>query len=136
MPIGKIQYHNSASDEWTDTPPIDPNEEGGQRYIGGPNDSAEFFYSDVPGSSWTPVRLDAARQYIQENVLDLRIDRATLPAEHPYIKDGDPGLEWVFWDGTDVVERLVVADDLYLITVDTVDLPRITLRRVSRRMAP
>jgi hypothetical protein len=86
-------------------------------------------YDQVPGSSWTAPRLETARQWIQANVLDKRIDRASLPADHPYIKDGDPALEWLFWDGTDVVERLVVAEVLE-VTPD--DVPRITLTRVKR----
>jgi len=129
MPIGRIEYHSSVTDEWTTIPP-DPAAEDGQRYIGGPNGDFEFFYSQVPGSSWTPPRLQTARQWIQNNVLDRRIDRATLPEDHPYIKDGDPALEWLFWDGSDVVERLVIAEAL-VVTAD--DVPRITLTRVRRR---
>lgn len=131
MPIGRIEYHSAVTDEWTIAEPP-PADEDGQRYVGGPNGTAEFFYSQVPGSSWTTPRLEAARQWIQANVLDRRVARASLPADHPYIKDGDPALEWLFWDGTDVVERLIVADAVVVQDIGGVELPRVTLRRVAR----
>jgi hypothetical protein len=131
MPIGYIEYHSSATDEWTIIPPA-PADEDGQRYVGGPNGTFDFLYSQVPGSSWTTPRLETAKQWIQENVLDNRISRATLPADHPYIKDGDPGQAWLFWEGTDVVERLVIVEALEVILFDSIELPRITLARVQR----
>jgi len=132
MPIGHIEYHSSVTDEWTPTPPP-PAEEDGQRFVGGPNGDFDFFYSQVPGSSWTAPRLENARQWIQANILDHRIDRSSLPSDHPYVVGGDPGLEWLFWDGTDVVERLVVADALEVMDFGGIELPRITLRRVQRQ---
>lgn len=131
MPIGRIEYHSSVSGLWTTDPPP-PAEEDGQRYVGGPNGTAELLYSQIPGSSWTAPRLENAQQWIQANVLDHRIARASLPPDHPYISGGDPGQEWLFWDGDDVVERLVVCDGIVVETRAGVDLPRVTLRRVAR----
>jgi hypothetical protein len=98
MPIQSIERLYDESDPLVEIG-IRLNGVGAEGYI-------QALYADIPGQSWTPARLENARQWVQ-NEMDTRIDRATLDPEHLYIKNGDPGLDWLFWDGTDVVERLI-----------------------------
>ena len=123
MPIHAIDYLFDTAD-----PPV----EIGVRFDSiGEVGIFEFLYSDIPGSSWTPPRIAAAQQWVQDNI-DVRIDRATLDPNHPYIKNGDPGLSWVFWDGSDVVERLHLFTDL---TFDG-EHADFLFSRINRRIEP
>lgn len=103
MPIHAITHLYDDSD-----PPV----EIGVKLYGMPDGTDfTFLYSDIPGDSWTDPRIAQAQAWVQAQ-FDNRMDRASLDPNHPYIKDGDPGLVWVFWDGTDVVERLISFTDL------------------------
>lgn len=102
MPIHAIEHIFDTAE-----PPV----EIGVRLIGVPSGTLEFLYSDIPGQSWTDPRIAQAQQWVQDNI-DVRIDRSTLHPDNSMIKDGDPGLIWLFWDGDDVVIRLMTFSDL------------------------
>lgn len=102
MPIHAIGHIYDDSD-----PPV----EVGVRLVGVPSGTLEFMYADIPGNSWTNPRIANAQQWVQDNI-DVRIDRSTLLPDDPMIKDGDPGLIWLFWDGSDVVVRLMTFSNL------------------------
>jgi hypothetical protein len=126
MPISRIEYN--YPDGWVNSRSgRDPVEELGIRLVGTPQGTVTLMYADIPGQSWTEPRLELARQYVQD-AMDNRIDRASLPADHPYIVDGDPALDWLFWDGTDVVERLTAIS-----TITWEGYPVFTIFRYSRR---
>ena len=123
MPVHAIEHIYN-----TDDPPV----EIGVKLFGMPDGTDfEFLYSDIPGDSWTAPRIAQAQQWVQSKI-DRRIDRSTLHSHHPYIKDGDPALSWVFWDGADVVERLLLFTDL---TFDG-EHSRFSLVRINRRDEP
>lgn len=125
MPIHAIEHVFDAAD-----PPV----EIGVKLYGMPDGTdLTFLYSDIPGSSWTAPRIALAQQYVQDNI-DVRIDRASLPADHPYIKDGDPALTWLFWDGTDVVERLLTFTDLAFDGDQSTST--FLVNRINRRLEP
>ena len=127
MPISRFEY-NYPVDGWVSTRDgRDPNDELGIRLVGTPQGTVTMMYADIPGQSWTEPRHQLAQQYIQD-LMDNRIDRASLPPDHPYIKDGDPALDWLFWDGTDVVERLVIIGP-----ITWVGYPKFQLIRLNRR---
>jgi len=120
MPIHAIERIYDTSD-----PPV----EIGVRLVGiGENGVIEFLYSDIPGQSWTPARIEIARQWVQDRI-DVRFDRATLPPDDPMIVNGDPALLWLFWDGTDVVVRTMAITN---ITFDG-NICNFTLTKFSRR---
>jgi hypothetical protein len=101
----------------------------GIRLVGiGVDGLLEFLYADIPGQSWTAPRIALAEQYVQDNI-DVRIARSTLDPSDPMIVAGDPGLLWLFWDGTDVVIRLMTFSDL---TFDG-EVSTFTLTKHSRR---
>lgn len=112
MPVQRIEFHMATPDEWVDATQRDVNDEDGIRIFGwGKTGVFTQMYTDIPGSSWNAARLELFRQKAQDEC-DTRIPRDSLPADHPYIKDGDPALEWLFWDGTDVVERMIIIESL------------------------
>ena len=119
MPIHAIEHIYDGSD-----PPV----EVGVRLIGVPTGVLEFYYADIPGASWTAPRIAAAQQYVQDNI-DVRVDRSTLHPDNWMIVDGDPALPWVFWDGADVVIRLLTFTDLAF----DGEHSTFTLTRLSRR---
>lgn len=123
MPIHAINHLFDTSE-----PPV----EIGVQFVGvGATGTLEFFYSDIPGGSWTPPRIAQAEQWVQDRI-DFRIDRSTLDPNHPYIKNGDPGLSWVFWDGADVIERFYTFTDL---TFDG-EHSDFNFNRINRRLEP
>jgi len=127
MPISRIEY-NYPGDVWVRTRAgRDPIDELGIRLVGTPKGTATLLYADIPGQSWTTPRLEAARQYVQD-LMDNRIDRALLDPDHPYSTDTDPAQEWLFWDGPDIVERLVIIGE-----ITWTGYPVFSLRRPKRR---
>ena len=123
MPIHDIEHIFN-----TDEPPL----EIGVRFTGiGETGIIEFLYSDIPGQSWTNARIAQAELWVQDRI-DNPIDRATLDPNHPYIKNGDPGLSWLFWDGTDVVERFYTFTNL---TFDG-EHSNFDFLRINRRLEP
>lgn len=65
----------------------------------------EFYYADVkqPQQAWNTPRMNAARNLLQ-NMLDVRTPLANLDPADP-LALADPATEWLFWDGTDLVQR-------------------------------
>lgn len=128
MPIKGIEFRRESDGAWVTAAERDPADEDGLRLLGTPKGTQTFLYADVPGSSWNASRLANAQAWVQQNLLDIRIPRDSLDPDHPYVSGGDPALEWLFWDGVDVVERLVVIEGL---TFENGQLD-FTLRRIKR----
>lgn len=109
MPIDRVEFHKPSNDTWVGESERDPADEDAVRLIGTPKGDLTFNYP--PGSSWTQSRMDSWKAAGQQ-LLDTRIPVADFPPDHPWVKDGDPGLEFVFWDGNIVVIRPLIIEEL------------------------
>jgi hypothetical protein len=102
-------------------------DEDAVRFRGTPQGTVVFIYDDFPGQGWAQPRRDAARDWIQENLVDVRTPIADFDPQHPFVRDGDPARPWVFWEGDLVVLRLQV---LVEITV-YLDRPEFEWRKLN-----
>lgn len=82
----------------------------------GGGDLLHFDFADFPPSASTnQKRQDLVIQHVQD-WLDIRIPIADIPPDDPYVVNGDPGLPFLFWDGSGanqvVVERPRVIENV------------------------
>ena len=59
-----------------------------------------------------PERLMAFRDLLQENIFTRRVPRALLPDDEE-TKHTDPATERVRWDGTDIIYREWIVEEVY-----------------------
>ena len=67
-------------------------------------------YADIPGNSWNANRLAKFVERAQQ-LIDFRQPLADLPADDPD-KTTDPATPFLFWDGTDIVARSAVLENV------------------------
>lgn len=110
MPINQIKFRKASTQQWVGISERDPSDEDGIALLGTPNGNLTFLYEDIPGQGWDNNRL-SMWEATANDLMTVRIDRSTLPADHPYIVSGDPALDWLYWDGTDVVEKRIIIEN-------------------------
>jgi hypothetical protein len=100
MSLSRWECRRQSTGIWYPARQRDPLDEDAIRIFGVGNDPsgvAYFFYEDWGNpSGWNAQKTEAARVYVQENILDRRTLVSELPNDSPY-KDADPGLNTVFW---------------------------------------
>ena len=104
MCFSRLNFRQESTGLWIGWNERDPSDEDGIRIYGfGKGEYLEVLYEDIPGSSWNPQRLDMFKNRAQIE-MDVRVPLADLPVDDPD-KAADPGLAWLFWDGSDLVHR-------------------------------
>jgi hypothetical protein len=115
MPIRGLEFHKVSTNEWVSAEFRDPADEDGIRLLGvGDTGIGTMMYGDIPGGSWNQARLNKARDYVQETLIDVRI-----PLTDPSLVDDpagpngvDPARPDFFWDSGDLVARSVIISDV------------------------
>lgn len=111
MPISRIEFRVETTQQWVGADERDPNDEDGIRLLGaGPSGVVEILYNDIPGNSWNQNRLNKFAGKAQE-FLDSRTPLTDLPIDDPD-RTIDPALPNLFWDGSDLVCRMILLSDV------------------------
>ena len=101
MCYDRIECRIESTQVWVAFAARNPADEDAMRIVGVGNDPggvATFIYGDYGNpNGWNAQKMENARIYVQENILDARWRVVDLPPNH-WAKEADPGLNRFYWE--------------------------------------